>query len=143
MEKTKTFNYKMCSLQLFSAIGTICMQNRENELYKRVCRATTKTLVRTVAHRINFLQMTLAWIIPCNLDTETAILRRGSTAWKCHGCNTIFLVGVEWGVLKHLVACLPIPLNVQHIWIFMIGCQVVRGCSTETTRSSFAFSFFY
>lgn len=44
--------------------------------------------------------MTLAWLIPGNLDTEIAVLKRGFAAWKCHECNTSLLAKVRWGLLS-------------------------------------------
>lgn len=120
-KKSKTFNYKMCSLQLFPIIGAICMQNRENELYKRVLRGTAITsLACTAAHRIHFPQMTLAWFIPDNLGTETAVPERGS--WKRHGYSSWGGVGVgECSV--HLVALPPQCLEYLNIHDRLAGSQ--------------------
>lgn len=72
------------------------MQNRENEFNKSEYKGAALTsLACTAAHRINFLQMTLAWLIPGDLDTETAVWQTGLQSVNVTGVIRAFWLG--WG----------------------------------------------
>lgn len=90
------------------------MQNRENELYKRVYRGTAITS-GTYSNPQNKLPSNdIGMINSNNLDTEIAVLKRGSAARKGCGYNASLLAEVWLRMLSAFSSITP-TLSAQGI----------------------------
>lgn len=90
------------------------MQNRENELYKRVYRGSAITSGMYSNPQNKLPSNDIGVINPNNLDTEIAVLKRGSAGQKGCGYNASLLAGARLGVLSAFSSITP-TLSVQGI----------------------------